>query len=522
MNNQDSLSHVIVVGGGTAGWITAGILAKRFDCANNQSMRVSLVESPNIPILGVGEGTWPTIRNTLQSLGISETEFIRNCDGTFKQGSEFVNWVHTPKDGEKSSYYHPLNSVYHSAYDFNLAAYWLLQDSENRQSYDFATASQAHICSVFKAPKKITTPEFSALQNYSYHLDANKFARFMHEHCVNKLGVEYISADVLRANIDNDGYISSLQTEQVGTISGDFFVDCTGSRALLLGETLGVAYQSIKDVIFNDRAIATHVPYENDDSPIASNTIATAHQNGWTWDIGLSERRGVGIVYSADHTSEAEAELTLKSYIGAQADSLSYRGLQFESGYREKFWKKNCVAIGMSAAFIEPLEASAIFLVEAAANMLAEQFPSTRDDLKYVSEQYNDIFRLRWDKTVDFVKLHYCITKRRDSDYWIDNCAVNSIPESLQDKLKHWQSHLPSKYDFDYAFEPFVLDSYLFVLYGMQFQTKVKYISNRLTEWEKAKYMFDQVQSVANKLNQELPTHRQLLNQVKEYGFSTI
>ena len=518
----DRISKVVVVGGGTAGWIAAGLLAKKFDCANSEQMRVQVIESPNVPILGVGEGTWPTIRTTLQTLGVDETEFMRRCDASFKQGSEFVNWLNTPAPGENSSYFHPLSSVYHSAYEFNLAAYWLLTPKQDRLTYDLATASQAHICSVAKAPKKITTKAYSALQNYSYHLDANKFANFMHEHCVEKLGVEYISADVIEVLQDSVGFISGLKTAQAGTIEGDFFIDCTGARALLLGDALGVPYESIKDVIFNDRAIATHVPVNSESDSVASNTIATAHNCGWTWDIGLPDRRGVGMVYSSSHADRDEAERVLYSYIGAKAKDLSYRELKFESGYRSQFWKKNCVAIGMSAAFIEPLEASAIFLVESAVNMLAEQFPNNRSDIQYSANQYNKIFRLRWDKTVDFVKLHYCLSKRRDHQYWIDNCDEATVPDSLLSKLEYWKTHLPSRYDFDYAFEPFVLDSYLFVLYGMDFETDLSGISHQFSEWERANLLFNEVQLVAEKLKAELPSHRDLLTQVKRYDFSKI
>ncbi len=522
--NSDNpiIKRVLIVGGGTAGWLTAGLLAKRLNCATNDAVEVSLVESDRIPILGVGEGTWPTIRSTLHTLDIDETEFIRECDATFKQGSEFVNWVNTPKDGERSSYHHPLSSVFHSAYDFNLAAYWLLKKKSSGIKYDQAVASQAHMCDANRAPKKITTPAYSAIQNYSYHLDAGKFAKFMQKHCVENLGVRHIVADVLSAEIDDTGDISCVQTEQKGQLDADFFIDCTGSKALLIGEVLGVEYTSLKGTIFNDTALAAHVPYAHEQENIATHTIATAHESGWTWDIGLSERRGVGFVYSSAYTNDSEAEKQLRGYIGKRSEEISIRKIKFESGYREKFWHKNCLAIGMSAAFIEPLEASAIFLVEAAVNMLTDQFPTTRSDMDYVARQYNSIYRLRWDKTVDFVKLHYCISKRRDHVYWIDNCARSTIPDSLQAKLEHWRTHLPSKYDFDYAFEPFVLDSYLFVLYGMEYETDLTSGAHRYTDWQRADAMFADISGTVEKLKQELPQQRTLIDQVKQHGFSRI
>ncbi len=176
----------------------------------------------------------------------------------------------------------------------------------------------------------------------------------------------------------------------------------------------------------------------------------------------------------------------------------------------------------MSAAFIEPLEASAIFLIESAAKMLAEQFPHSRDDMQYIEKQYNSIYQLRWDKTVDFVKLHYCISKRRDSQYWIDNCNPETIPEGLQEKLRYWKTHVPSKYDFDYAFEPFVLDSYLFVLYGMEFDVDLSASLGTFLKTGQANQKFKEIQKTAEALAKELPSQRKLVEQVHQYGFSDI
>ena len=515
------INNVLVVGGGTAGWLTASILAKQLNSKSPEAVQVTLVESPNIPIIGVGEGTWPTIRTTLESLGIDEGEFMRECDATFKQGSKFVNWVKTPTATTSESYYHPLSAVFHSSYDFNLAPYWLLGDAGGK-AYDQAIATQCHVCDAGLAPKKITTPAYDAIQNYSYHLNANKFANFLAKHSVEKLGVKHIKANVETVKLDEEGYIVAVETDSVGTLTADFFVDCSGSKALLIHGALDVPWLKINNVLFNDTAIAMQVPYESADTPITTHTIATAHEAGWTWDIGLHNRRGVGYVYSSDYTTDERAEEVLRDYAGSMSEGISIRKIPLNLGYREKFWHKNCVAIGMSAAFIEPLEASAIFLVEAAANMLADQFPRHKDSMQYVEEKYNKTFRLRWDKSVDFVKLHYCITKRKDSQYWIDNCDPDSIPVALKNRLAHWKTHPPTKYDFDYAYEPFVLDSYLFVLYGMQFDVDI--VSNRssFSRNMEAKVKFDNIEKVGEMLINELPTHRELVEKVYQFGFPKI
>ncbi|TQV88929.1 tryptophan halogenase family protein [Aliikangiella coralliicola] len=518
----ESIDRVLVVGGGTAGWLSAAILARSFNSHLPGAVKVTLVESPDIPILGVGEGTWPTIRATLKKIGVDESEFMKECDATFKQGSEFVNWMATD-DYTTHRYFHPLSAVFHSAYDFSLAPYWL-SGSANDLPYDIAVASQTAICKMGLAPKKITTPAYEAIQNYSYHLNANKFAAFLTRHCVEKLGVEHLVANVTDVELDEAGFIRAVNTDNhtIESISADFFVDCTGGRSILLGGALGVPWKKIDDVIFNDTALAMQVPYQTSDAPIATHTIATAHDAGWTWDIGLSNRRGVGYVYSSQHTTDEKAEETLRRYVGESADQLEARKIKLNLGYRTQFWKSNCLALGMSAAFIEPLEASAIFLIDAGATMLAAQFPRTKNEIAFVEKQYNKTFSLRWNKTLDFIKLHYCITNRRDTEFWVDNCREETIPDSLKEKLSFWKKHPPGKYEFDNAFEPFVLDSYLFVLYGMNFETDIKSIKAVYDRHAEARKRFEEVTKLTQFLSRELPKQRELVEKVYQYGFPAI
>ncbi|RZQ52186.1 tryptophan 7-halogenase [Pseudoalteromonas phenolica] len=518
---MSAIRQVVIVGGGTAGWISAALLAKKLNTINPGSVQITLVESPDIPIMGVGEGTWPTIRKTLAEIGIAEDEFIRECDASFKQGAEFVNWYQNPDEIGKHSYFHPLNATFHAAYDFNLAPYWLLDQSEHKLPYDMATASQSYISQQGLAPKLITTPQYDAILNYSYHLNAAKFADLLTKHAV-KLGVKHIKANVQNVALDTAGFIKQVDTDSAGSINGDLFIDCSGSKALLLNGALDVKWKSISDYIFNDTALAIQVPYEDESAPIASNTIATAHQHGWTWDIGLQNRRGVGYVYSSNHTSDENAYDTLLQYLGLQDTDLNIRKIPLNLGYREKFWHKNCVAVGMSAAFIEPLEASAIFLIEAAVNMIAEQFPHHRDNLSFVEKQFNDTFTLRWKKSVDFIKLHYCISKRKDTQYWIDNTSEASIPKSLQEKLAFWRHNVPSKFDFDYAFEPFVLDSYLFVLYGLEFETDLSLKQSCYLHKQEAAKKMHEVQKFNQQLASGLSTNRDLIDKILKNGLSKI
>ena len=191
-------------------------------------------------------------------------------------------------------------------------------------------------------------------------------------------------------------------------------------------------------------------------------------------------------------------------------------------GYREQFWKKNCVAIGMSAGFVEPLEASAIYLLDAAANMIADLFPRTQQAMGCVADKFNKSFTMRMDRSIDFIKLHYCISKRRDTQYWVDSCAAKTVPKSLQNRLDHWQYSAPSRYDFDYSFEPFVLDSYLYVLYGMGFEADVTLSGPSNENFDLAKVHFENVDRVSEMLTSELPTQRDLVEKVYKYGFGRV
>ena len=196
-------------------------------------------------------------------------------------------------------------------------------------------------------------------------------------------------------------------------------------QSLLLGQHYGVPFRSQKHVLFNDTALALQIPYADENSPIASQTISTAQSNGWIWDIGLPTRRGVGHVYSSAHTSDDAAEARAahlhRAHRRAEEHAGTPRKLSFNPGYREKFWHRNCVAIGLSAGFIEPLEASALALVELSAAMLSDQMPATRDAMDIVARRFNDSFTYRWERVIDFLKLHYVLTQRTDSAFWRDN-----------------------------------------------------------------------------------------------------
>jgi tryptophan halogenase len=510
------IQSIVIVGGGTAGWLTAGIIAARHQGRMQTGFSVTVVESPTVPIIGVGEGTWPTLRSSLQKMGVSETDFFRHCNAAFKQGAKFARWTTGADD---DAYYHPL-MLPQGFTQVNLVPHWLGEKSG--RTFCEAVCPQGRLCDEGLAPKMITTPEYQAVANYAYHLDAGKFAGFLQQHCTAKLGVRHVLADVAKINQSPQGDIRSVDTQQAGEIPGDLFVDCTGFAALLLGKTLGVPFKDCGDVLFCDAALALQVPYETPDAPMASHTISTAQTAGWIWDIGLPNRRGTGYVYSTRHSTDEEAHATLMRYLGSQHAHLTPRKISFRAGHRETFWKNNCVAVGLAAGFLEPLESSAIVLIELSAKLIAEQMPANREVMDIVAARFNDVTHYRWGRIIDFLKLHYVLTQRTDNAFWRDNVDPDTIPERLKNLLRLWKYQPPWFFDeFDRLEEVFPAASYQYVLYGMGFRTEVEPEDNAGTLTMATKLMNDNL-AMTRQMRSQLPKNRDLMNKIFEYGLQPI
>ncbi len=478
-----------------------------------------MVESETIGIVGVGEGTWPTMRTTLKKMGISETEFFRECNTSFKQGAKFARWV----TGEASDfYYHPL--VLPEGFpSLDLAPYWTQYSAEHADAPSFSDAVcfQEAVCELGLAPKLITSPEYAGVANYAYHLDAGRFAPFIRDHCVRNLGIRHI-VDEVTAVVKNDrGDIDYVETGKSGRLRGDLFIDASGFRSLLLGEALGVPFVDCSDVLFIDRALAMPVPHADERSDIVPYTVSTAQKHGWIWDIGLQNRRGVGYVYSSKHTSADAALVELRTYVGDRQRDLQPREIKIVSGHRQTFWKGNCVAVGLAGGFLEPLEASALVLIELSAEMISTMMPATRETMDIVAKRFNATTQYRWDRIIDFLKLHYVLSKRTDSQFWIDNRHPDSIPESLREQLELWRYRAPGDQDFTSNNEMFPAASYQYVLFGMGFRMDV-HAAALDRDSGSAQRAFAQNVTLKGKWTRALPKNRDLIDRIKEHGLQKI
>jgi flavin-dependent dehydrogenase len=508
---------VLIVGGGTAGWITAGYLARLLGAASPSGVRITLVESPDIGVIGVGEGTFPTIRRTLQRIGVSETRLVRECGATFKQGIRFVDWRHDPAE-RRSHYLHSFQSTDESS-GLDLLPYWLLGAAGKDAEWAEVNSPQKAVADAALAPKLITHSEFKGPLTYAYHVDAVKLANLLRKVAV-EAGVQYVLDTVDAVSLREDGAIRAVTTRKLGELRADLFVDCTGFRAQLIGQALEVPNKPCGSALFCDTALAIQVPYDRPEEPVASYTISTAQEAGWTWDIGLDTRRGIGYVYSSSHTTDERAEEVLRAYAGKAANGMSARKMPFNSGYRETHWHKNCVAIGLSSGFFEPLEATGIILAEVAAATLARVFP-WGGDFAVSARQFNQQMARRYERALAFIKAHYCISARRDTAFWRDNAEAASVPDELQDLLARWRHRPPSAFDFDLNVDLFTEHSWQYVLYGMGYQTDLAPRAGLFKFHEEARSAFAEIRRQADFACRSLPTHRQLLRTALTHEFGS-
>lgn len=507
--------RVLIVGGGTAGWLTAGYLARRLSADLPGGAAIQLVESAEIGILGVGEGTFPTIRNTLATIGISETDLVRHCGASFKQGAKFAHWRFTPGQPGPDHYTHPFQLA-QADNGLDLLPYWLLGHG-GTANWDEVCSPQKKAADAYRAPKLPSHPDYVAPLNYAFHFDAVALARLLRDKAVAN-GVSHLADQVTHVDVGADGAIAGVETEHHGRLEADLYIDCTGFRAELIGKALGQPYRSCRDVLFCDTALAAQLPYPDAQTPIVSYTLATAQEAGWMWDIGLDRRRGIGHVFSSAHTDDARAEELLRGYLGAAGARADVRKIRFEAGYRETNWHKNCVAIGLSSGFFEPLEATGIVFSEVAAGMVANLFP-WGGDYETSARQFNANMLKRYDRARDFIKLHYCISERRDTAFWRDNVDAASIPDSLSDLLERWRFRPPTEIDIDANVDIFTDASWQYVLYGMGWKTDLSARAGAYRYVSEARQAFAEVERQSAFAIANLPSNRQLIEYARHHRF---
>lgn len=500
------IKRIAIVGGGTAGWLAANHLG--VELSRDPEIEITLIESKDIPVIGVGEGTVPQIKATLKKFGISEIDLLASCDATFKQGIKFANWMDAKKHGVNHFYYHPFSSPHPSGFD--VTNYWL----HNKSLCDYSQLSEIYtLAELNRSPKQISSPPYMGVVDYAYHFNAAKFSDLLARNAREKFSVKHRNETIIQVERQDNGDISALQFASGITEAFDFYIDCTGFAALLIGETLDVPFLNKSNHILTDTALALQEPTPEQEE-LLPYTLATAHQAGWIWDIPLTNRRGIGFVYSSAFMSEDEAVQQFSHYVGRDLQQANLRRVPMKIGYRERFWEKNCVALGLAQGFVEPLEATSILVTDFCAQLLARSFPHYRDDIPQLADYCNKVVSYTWERVMDFVQLHYLISDRRDSEFWRENTEKTPLSSIMQERLARWKIAAPKRNDFFSTFDIFGVENYLFVLYGMHYPTRPGRLGQ--VEAERSAILIRELQQKATTSASKLLSHRAWLMELKK------
>jgi hypothetical protein len=513
------VKHVVIVGGGTAGWMSATYLRAAF----GDRVAITLVESDRIPTIGVGEATFSTIRHFFGYLGLAESDWMPETNATYKLAIRFENWR---QPGHH--FYHPFERLQRAG-GFSLADWWLQFGATGRFDQDcFVTSA---LCEARRSPRHLDGRLFSAGGEadagrttldeqdsqfpYAYHFDATLLAAYLSKLGVRQ-GVRHVRDDVVAVGRDERGWITHVETKAGGPLAGDLFIDCSGFRGLLINGALGETFDSFGDVLPNDRAVALRVPSGTDPAGIRPYTTATAMEAGWIWRIPLYGRDGIGYVYDSGFCGDDEAEQTLRDFVGPAAAGLDANRVRIRVGRNRNSWLANCVAIGLSSGFVEPLESTGIFFIQNGIEQLVKHFPRLDGE----SGAGDDALRAAYNRQVgqcidgvrEFLAFHYRGAARDDTPYWKE--FKKPVPDSLGERMAQWNRRLPdpdSIWPHYHGFEPY---SWVTMLLGLRPPETAPRPALALIDPAEARRKLAAVRARGRRLVAELPSHRDYIAQM--------
>lgn len=464
--------QVVIVGGGTAGWMTASYLKAAF----GDRLSVTLVESRKIGTIGVGEATFSDIRHFFEFLNLKEEDWMPACNATYKLAVRFQDWR---RPGHH--FYHPFEQM-RSVSGFPLTDWWLQDGPTDR--FDKDCFVMASLCDAGRSPRYLngslleqdfvegaeepvglTMSEHQGKTQfpYAYHFEAALLAKYLTGYSTDR-GVRHIIDEVQDVRLDERGWIDHIVTQDHGEIHGDLFVDCTGFRGLLINKALEVPFMSYQDTLPNDSAVALQIPRDMKKFGIRPCTTTTAQKAGWIWTIPLFGRIGTGYVYARDYCTPEEAERTLREFVGPEAAEVEAKHIRMRIGRSAQSWKHNCVAIGLASGFVEPLESTGIFFIHHAVEQLVRYFPAA-DWHPVLRERYNSAVAHAMDGVEEFLVLHYRGAARDDTQYWKDT-KTRPISDGLAERIERWQVQLPDAenvFPYYHGLPPY---SYMCILLG--------------------------------------------------------
>ena len=493
--NAQLVKKVVIAGGGTAGWCAAAALSRLL----GPLLDVTLIESADIGIIGVGEATIPTVRAFHHLLSIDEPEFMRESNATFKLGIEFDNWA---REGDR--YFHAFGKIGKSPWMAPFHHMWLEARSQGFGGSldDYCLELQAAKAGKFFLHKNLDL-------NYAFHFDSVLYGKYLRK-LSETSGAKRIEGEIVSVQQHAEtGYIKSVTLKSGQVVDGDLFIDCTGFRGLLIEETLHTGYEDWAHWLPTDRAMAVQTEPNGPPTPY---TRAIAHSAGWRWRIPLQSRVGNGLIYSSAHISDDEARDRLMAAIDAPTIN-EPRIIKFKAGRRRQFWQKNCIAIGLSSGFIEPLESTSIHLFQKSVLNLVQNFPffGVNDAL---IDHYNALSHKELEYARDFVILHYKLNQRTDSEFWKHTAAM-TVPETLQSRIDLFKTSATAYHG---PGELFLVDSWVQVMLGQRLEPAGWHKLGAFMTKEQSQQVFKGLKETVDTSVAHMMPHDMFLKQYCQYA----
>ncbi|MFD9736376.1 tryptophan halogenase family protein [Umezawaea sp. NPDC059074] len=522
------IKNVVVLGGGTAGWMTASYLGK----ALGPAVKITVLEAPSVPRIGVGEATVPNLHKVFfDFLGLSEEEWMRECNASFKMGIKFTNW-RTGGKGEANprpyrdttDHYYHLFGLLPNHENEPLSAYWSHKrlTGQTTEAFDYACYREPPILDAKLSPRHSDGTKWT---NYAWHFDAALVADFLRKFATNKQGAVHIQDEFIDADVDTRGHVTALNTKGGRKIEGDFFVDCSGFRALLINGVMREPFLDMSDHLLNDRAVATQVPHDDEKNGVEPFTGSIAMSNGWTWKIPMLGRFGTGHVYASRFTTQDAATQEFCDMWGLDPSEQKLNHIKFRVGRNRRTWVRNVAAIGLSSCFLEPLESTGIYFITAALYQLAKHFPDKNFDPIF-ADRFNTEINTMFDDSRDFLQAHFSLAARNDTEFW-RACKDLVLADDIKEKIRMYKAGLAINMpvtdentyyaNFDAEFRNFWTNaSYYCVFTGLGFdpqQTLTK-LTHHPSMLDSAEHVFADIKRKQAELLQTLPTTYDYLKQL--------
>jgi flavin-dependent dehydrogenase len=473
---EDKRFRIAIVGGGSSGWMAAAYLSKVLSFG----VDITLIESPQIGTIGVGEASFSTLHLFFETLELQEKDWMAECNASYKLAIKFVNW-----NAEGSHFYHPFQRL--EMVQGRSIAEWWHKLKQNSAPFDYACFTVPSLCDAKSSPRYLDGIAYDDQMNYSatsrcptgripldelkiqypygFHFDASLLAIFLSKYAQTR-GVIQVQDEVTNVSLAENGFIQSLKTKEHGELAADLFIDCTGFRGLLINQLLQEPFISFSDFLLCDRAVAMQVPSFPEIEGIEPYTTATALSAGWVWNIPLFHRIGTGYVYSSAFLSPDAAERELRTHLGKRAEGCNASHIQMRIGRHRRSWVKNCVAIGLSSGFVEPLESTGIFFIQHGIDQLVRHFPGRafpEDNIDAYNKRVGDCI----DGVREFLTLHYRASSRNDTSFWRATKSMDMPSASLAERLRLWKVQLPSNDSIPPHYHGFEAYSYCVMMLGL-------------------------------------------------------